>query len=396
MFDFIKSINLYDDLKSNEIYTLFKTDSSSLNLKLLSSLQKFNKTKDFFDYYSEQSCQNVLDIFNNLSSITSKITEVYQVNSFKSEIDKYLSGISKIIYLFYLIQKNNELLSNLLNNTKKYLKKFCEENKNKSALKEKIKNCIDDLMNNSQLVSKRNYSRRSTKDNTISPSNIYFGNNIGKPMQFDKNANEGEFLLFQCCTPKFEEDDEEILEVNEEPSCYNNINNINNENKPESKEKWIKKDSKKTIETNGSSLSIRHMKFVYDSDNESKRIVKKNKTIKMAINFSNPKSFFKKKSLSNQINENSRGKDTDSEKDYNEKSINSTKILTEFLTVISSLYKEGKINSQQKLSIKQLIISDSEKIIEKFSQYCLPNNNEANFINKHIKKFLFDQIKNLK
>ena len=393
MFDFIKSINLYDDLKSNEIYTLFKTDSSSLNLKLLSSLQKFNKTKDFFDYYSEQSCQNVLDIFNNLSSITSKITEVNQVKSFKSEVDKYLSGISKIIYLFYLIQKNNELLSNLLNNTKKYLKKFCEENKNKSALKEKIKNCIDDLMNNSQLVSKRNYSRRSTKDNTISPSNIYFGNNIGKPMQFDKNANEGEFLLFQCCTPKFEEDDEEIVEVNEEPSCYNNINN---ENKPESKEKWIKKDSKKTIETNGSSLSIRHMKFVYDSDNESKRIVKKNKTIKMAINFSNPKSFFKKKSLSNQINENSRGKDTDSEKDYNEKSINSTKILTEFLTVISSLYKEGKINAQQKLSIKQLIISDSEKIIEKFSQYCLPNNNEANFINKHIKKFLFDQIKNLK
>ena len=377
MFDFIKSINLYDDLKSNEIYTLFKTDSSSLNLKLLSSLQKFNKTKDFFDYYSEQSCQNVLDIFNNLSSITSKITEVYQVNSFKSEIDKYLSGISKIIYLFYLIQKNNELLSNLLNNTKKYLKKFCEENRNKSALKEKIKNCIDDLMNNSQLVSKRNYSRRSTKDNTISPSNIYF-------------------LLFQCCTPKFEEDDEEIVEVNEEPSCYNNINNINNESKSESKEKWIKKDSKKTIETNGSSLSIRHMKFVYDSDNESKRVVKKNKTIKMAINFSNPKSFFKKKSLSNQINENSRGKDTDSEKDYNEKSINSTKILTEFLTVISSLYKEGKINAQQKLSIKQLIISDSEKIIEKFSQYCLPNNNEANFINKHIKKFLFDKIKNLK
>ena len=138
------------------------------------------------------------------------------------------------------------------------------------------------------------------------------------------------------------------------------------------------------------------MKIVYDSENKNKRVVKKNKTIKMAINFSNPKSFLKKKRLSNQIKENSHSKDSDSENDNNEKSINSTKILTEFLTVISSLYKEGKINSQQKFAIKQLIISDSEKIIQKFSQYCLTNNNETNYINKHIKKFLLEEIKNLK
>lgn len=393
MFDFIKSMDIYGDFKSNEIYSLFKTDSSELNLKLFSSLQQFHKTNEFFNYYSKQDCQNVLDIFNDLTSIISKIYEEDKNNTFKSEIDKYLTDISKIIYLLYLIQKNNELLCNLLQNTKKYLKKFYIENQNKSNLKEKIKNCINDLMIYSEIASKRNYSRRSTKENTISPINIHFGHNLGKSFQFENNTNEEEFLLFQCCTPKFEEDEDEIIEVNEEQSCFNNLNI---ENKSEFKDESNKKDSKKTIETIGSSLSIRHMKFVYDSDDETKRAIKKNKTVKMAINFSNPKNFFKKKSISNEINENSINNDSDSENKFNVRSIKSTKILTKFLNIISNLYKKGEINMQQKLAIKQLIIRDSDSIIEKFFQHNLSKNNDTNFKTKYIKKFLLEQIKNLK
>ena len=393
MFDFIKSMDIYGDFKSNEIYSLFKTDSSELNLKLFSSLQQFHKTNEFFNYYSKQDCQNVLDIFNDLTSIISKIYEEDKNNTFKSEIDKYLTDISKIIYLLYLIQKNNELLCNLLQNTKKYLTKFYIENQNKSNLKEKIKNCINDLMIYSEIASKRNYSRRSTKENTISPINIHFGHNLGKSFQFENNTNEEEFLLFQCCTPKFEEDEDEIIEVNEEQSCFNNLNI---ENKSEFKDESNKKDSKKTIETIGSSLSIRHMKFVYDSDDETKRVIKKNKTIKMAINFSNPKNFFKKKSISNEINENSINNDSDSENKFNVRSIKSTKILTKFLNIISNLYKKGEINMQQKLAIKQLIIRDSDSIIEKFFQHNLSKNNDTNFKTKYIKKFLLEQIKNLK
>lgn len=389
MFDFIKTINLSEELKTNEIYNLFKTDSSELNLQILSSLQKFQKTNDFLNYYTKQDCKNTFEIFNNISLISSTICQEKE-NNFNSETDKYLSEISKIIYLFTLIQKNNELLSNLLKNTKNYIKRFYLENKTKSNVKERIKNCINDLMSSSQVTSQRNYSRRSTKENTISPSNL-FVHNLGKSRQFDINSNEDELLLFQCFTPKFEEDEDEIVEVNEEQS----LNNINSQNKDEIKEESSKKDSKKSIETLGSSLSIRHMKFVYN-DNESLRAVKKNKTIKMGVNFSDPQQFFKKKSISNKINDNSFSDDFDSDNQNNEESLEKTKILAKFLNIINNLFKEGKINSQKKLAIKQLIITNTESIIQKFSQYNNSNNYfNNNFKSKYIKKFLIEQAKNL-
>jgi hypothetical protein len=389
MFDFIKTINLSEELKTNEIYNLFKTDSSELNLQIISSLQKFQKTNDFLNYYTKQDCKNTFEIFNNISIISSTICQEKE-NNFNSETDKYLSEISKIIYLFTLIQKNNELLSNLLKNTKNYIKRFYLENKTKSNVKERIKNCINDLMSSSQVTSQRNYSRRSTKENTISPSNL-FVHNLGKSRQFDINSNEDELLLFQCFTPKFEEDEDEIVEVNEEQS----LNNINSQNKDEIKEESSKKDSKKSIETFGSSLSIRHMKFVYN-DNESVRAVKKNKTIKMGVNFSDPQQFFKKKSISNKINDNSFSDDFDSDNQNNEESLEKTKILAKFLNIINNLFKEGKINSQKKLAIKQLIITNTESIIQKFPQYNNSNNYfNNNFKSKYIKKFLIEQAKNL-
>ena len=178
MLDFIKSLNLSDELKTNEIYNLFKTDSSDLNLKFLSVLQKFHTTNEFLNYYTKQNCQNAFDFFNNLSSLSSTIYEEAEKNILNSQIDKYLSDISKIILLFSLIQKNNELLSNLLTNTKKLLKRFYHDNHSKSILKESINNCINDLMNSSQITSQRNYSRRSTKENTILVSSIFNGKNL--------------------------------------------------------------------------------------------------------------------------------------------------------------------------------------------------------------------------
>ena len=65
---------------------------------------------------------------------------------------------------------------------------------------------------------------------------------------------------------------------------------MENKNKDESG----KVDSKKTIKTIGSSLSFKYMKCVHDSDEEKRRSIKKNKTVKMGIDFSS-QNFFKKK-----------------------------------------------------------------------------------------------------
>ena len=304
MLDFIKSLNLSDELKTNEIYNLFKTDSSDLNLKFLSILQKFHSTNEFLNCYAQQNCENTFEFYNNLKLLSLKIYEETETKLFNSQIDKYISDISKIILLFSLIQKNNELLNHLLTITKKILKKFYRRNKIISFIKEKINNCINDLMNHSQITSQRNYSRRSTKENTITSPIVFNGFNLGKSKQFNTNTNEDEqFLFFQCNTPKFEEEsDNEIVEVNEEQSICNNNLNINNEedinndeyinNNEEHILDNIKRDSKKTID---SSLTLKHMNFIYDSDEMNTKAIKKNKTFKLKTNDFSPKNFFKKK-----------------------------------------------------------------------------------------------------
>lgn len=377
MLEYIKSIDLSDEIKTNDIYNLIKTDSSELNLNLLSTLQNFHTINEFLNFYTKQDCKFPFDIFNNLVLISSKFCKENEKIVFKSEIDKYLSNISKIIILFSLIQKNNELLSNLLKNAKTLIKQFYDENKNNSNIIEKINICYNELMSSSQITSQRNYSRRSTRDNTISGPNKLSVHNLGK-FKFENNTNDNEYLLFQCFTPKFEEEDEnQIVEVNEEQSCKNNIN-LENIKKNISETSRI--DSKKTI---GSSLSFKYMKCVYDSSEEKSRHIKKKKTVNMGIDFSNPKNFFKKKSISNKIN-NSNNEDLNYKNEYN------IKTLAKFLNLINNLFKSGKITSKEKIAIKHLIITNSEELIEKYNIYI--NNSEKN--NKiSIKKFLLKQIK---
>lgn len=371
MYDYIRSLNLTDELKNNEIYNIFKTDSSELNLNFLSSLQKFHSTQEFLNYYTQQDCKKVFNMYDTLSSISSKIYNENEKSNYKKDVDKYLSDLSKIILLFSLIQKNNELLSNLLKNTRKFIKRFYIENEIKSVIKERISNCINDLMSCSQVASQRNYSRRSTKENTVSNPNIFLGNSLKKSY----NANEEEYLFFQSHTPKFEEEEDEIVEVNEEQS-FNNMN-------VETKEDNSKKDSLKTI---GSSFSLRHMKFTYQSDEEENaRSIKKNKTVKLGTDFITPHSFFKKKSNS-----------YNNKEDIGDENIKeNSQYIVDFLNSINNLYKTGKINSNQKLAIKQLIISDPKSVVEKYLKMNLSRNSLDKNYKSNIDKFLLEQIKHL-
>ena len=372
MYDYIRSLNLTDELKNNEIYNIFKTDSSELNLNFLSSLQKFHSTQEFLNYYTQQDCKKVFNMYDTLSSISSKIYNENEKTNYKKDVDKYLSDLSKIILLFSLIQKNNELLSNLLKNTRKFIKRFYIENEIKLCIKERINSCINDLMSFSQVASQRNYSRRSTKENTVSNPNIFLGNSLKKSY----NANEEEYLFFQSHTPKFEEEEDEIIEVNEEQS-FNNMN-------AETKEDNSKKDSLKTI---GSSFSLRHMKFTYQSDEEENaRSIKKNKTVKLGTDFITPHSFFKKKSNSYNNKE-----DIDNENNIKDNS----QYIVDFLNSINNLYKTGKINSNQKLAIKQLIISDPKSVVEKYLKMNLSRNSLDKNYKSNIDKFLLEQIKHL-
>ena len=96
MMDTIKYIELLGVFKSDKIYYLYKTSSSEFNLEILSRLQKYESSLDFFSYYTKNNIKNQINSINQLDkNLTSVLYD--NSNNYISNIDKYISQISKII-----------------------------------------------------------------------------------------------------------------------------------------------------------------------------------------------------------------------------------------------------------------------------------------------------------
>ena len=367
MMDFIKSIDLFEDLKYNEIYNLFKTESSELNLEFLSILQRFNNINEYIKYFTKQNPKEFEEIFNNLISLSSKISENY---TYKNYYEEYTSQVSTIIFLFVLIHKTNELFSNLIQSVKIILN---DMKKNEQVPIKKITSYINDIVLSSQFIARRNFSRRSTQESTI--SSITTGLNKLK-------ENEHEFILFQCLTPKFDEEDEKFTN-----------DKINNKEEKKDINQNITEEIEYSNRTLGSTMSFRNMKFVYDGNEDNTRTSKKNKTVKMNIDLdycSGPENYFKKKCFSNCLSTNIKTKFSKKLKKSKVEE-NKSNIIVDFLNEIGMLYKEEKISSKQKMELKQVIISDSEKINKDYINYSSNKKNKYDkhlFIEKCLKNFI--------
>lgn len=395
MLDYIKSLNLADEIKNDEIYYLFKTESSEINSQFLSTLKKYSTTEELLKDYTNQDCKSALEIFKDISSIFLKVCNGEE-NKLKSEIDQYVSGLSKVIFLFSMLQKTNELLSNLIMETKNFIKKFYTENNIQNIIKEKINTCIDDLMCSSLVISNRNYSRRSTKEGTVKTIRKSTGSALSKFKPSESydilNDDDDTCLFSQAETPRFEEENNKNIIIHEE------VNNNSSGASGKSnfsfdviKEAISEKHSKKKFD---SSLTLSKMNFVLESEMEPMAQLEKTKSYNAENDSKQSCNVIKRRNKSKcikKINEISNYK--------NNKNINlgeDKAILASFFDVISVLYKEGKINYETKIAMKQFIILDSKKVIEKFLYfYEINNNNVFNkmLINENIQKFLLESFK---
>lgn len=374
MLDFIKAINSKKIISSEEIYEIFKTDSFDLNLKFLSNVQKHKTVNEFFDYYSKLDFKNVLNVFDNLNSLTVILSNDRNKNIFGNKIDKYLYDVSKIIMIFLLIEKTNKILNNFTNIAKTTINDFCVRNES-SPISSNINNCLNSITNFTPTL-QRSLSRRATKERTLSSYN--YQKDKGNSVLFDTSKNEDtELIVVGDGTPKFKEEEWS------KKSCIN-----------DKKESSVIKSSQKTID---SILSLRNMKFMHDDEDKNQRgIKKKNKTIKFGFDKQEPGNFFKQKSNSNRINEYQNTMNgLNSSFEYNPKCIHKSQILADLLNIINYLFENNKINSEQKLLLKQLLISDTDNFIKRLFKF-----NESNFpFNANLKSvfkiFLISELKNI-
>ena len=371
MLDFIKAINSKKVISSEEIYEIFKTDSFDLNLKFLSNVQKHKTVNEFFDYYSKLDFKNVLNVFDNLNSLTVILSNDRNKNIFGNKIDKYLYDVSKIIMFFLLIEKTNEILNNFITNAKTTINDFCLRNES-SSISTNINNCFNNIINFSPVL-QRSLSRRATKERTLSSYNNQKEKENSVLLDITKH-DDNELIVLGNNTPKFKE------------KVWSKASSLNDK-----KDNSVLKSSQKTID---SILSLRNMKFMHDEEEKNPRgIKKKNKTIRFGFNKQEPENFLKQKSNSNKIYEYQNNmNDINSSFEYNPQCIDKSQLLANLLNIINFLFTKGKINEEQKLKLKKLLISDSENVINRFNKYyesTFPfNNNLKNLF----KKFLIAEL----
>ena len=202
MIDFINSVDSHTEIKPIELYEQIKTDSSDLNSKILINLQKHENINEFLHQYSKLDFKNELNFLDNFESQSLLISNNEGKNLFKSEVDKYLSDISKIIISFLFIEKTNKILNNLLTNVTKIITEFYSENE-KNSISSEINDCLNNLLKNcTPEIIQRNMSRRGTLDRTPKSKDQ---TSKRSSLLTDLTSGDTEILVLDNNTPRFKE-----------------------------------------------------------------------------------------------------------------------------------------------------------------------------------------------
>ena len=323
------------NLKSSceDIYSLLETPSSKINKEIQKKLGKYNTVYDLISFYTKKDIKSLSFLSNSLETTFKHLTN-FSRNSknFSSEIDKYISNYANVLLVLNLISKHQEKLNQILLKTKAYLSKIQLQN---SSL-ELYTSSINKLLTNKH---QRKYSRRSTKENTLFSCENYFIKNNSE------NIADKESII----TAKF--DDIESFENLETENLKNNSDCKRNE-------------SQMTISKMVFTPINNNSKYNEEFSIDLKNILKKS-TVKESSNYNIALSLF---GNSKYLKENK-------EKDK--------KICVELLEVVNNMYKSCFISAEEKIELKQMIISNRNKL-------------EKIYLNYYDKKdLLYKELKNL-
>ena len=398
MLDKLENIDLTEEINRNSFYPLLKTNSCETNLFVLSEIQKFSKTSDYFKYYTNKNPNTYIKLLNNIETKLSEIFEKKTISASVSEFQEYMTLMSKIIFATHLISKIQEILVEFAQKTKKYYKKKIINFDFQSNFDNFINDYDNMLFNQINTIKneeqKETCTRCSTETNTttsclsqILSKDIFQKNNEyilpQKKTIFKNNAIDDENYLLDIDTPKFK-NDENIVNKNEnvkedEDSAYLFVNKKCKTVKVESKLLDEKEPENPQNSNNfrfGSSLSLANLKFT-NGDSSKKKIQKVKTVIKKNNNDSNS---VKKSEIKNYVPV-LNIKKYNSEKNNQDQNIRN-KIIRDLLETVGILYKKNEINSEQKVELKKKIISDSDKLINSFYElYDKKNFDKRNLIN---------------
>ena len=364
MIDFIKSVDFSEEMKINDLFNFFKSNSSKINTEIYSKIQKFNKISDFFQYYTNFETRDFLNLLYKIDSLSFEINDEINSSSFNSNIEQYLSCLSRIFLSMKLLQKTKETMNKLFLFYKKIIYELKIEKKIENFNYEDSFSNIDCLTDISHFKLFVNMSREST----------YKGSSLDSPMNFivsDKFMNEevSDNKDYDGPTPKF--------------------NNLTGYHFKENVE--IKKEEtfEKFMPKGNSIFTLPDIEFI-EKKNENlneEKILKKCESRNFNIKLNKKKSLSVTDIIQINIRNNSENKLKTLNKN-NEIKKKSENKLANLLEMINILYRKCLINAEDKIKLKKLIMAKPEKLYDLYNNYYLNTHYDEKILIYKIRKII--------
>lgn len=431
-----KSFDFSGKMNDNKNFYIFKTTSTKDSSEIISKLEKYEKTYDFFKHYTNNDIKSAFILLENLDNIYSYLYSENYKNNFNSKIDIYISALSHLYLLSNLITKNKLIINKAIDKLKNNLETFYIENAIDNSIQKKLNNYIINT-NGIQLIEEKKSKKKMP---------ILLLNNNFKSLKIEKVDSiilYGKILKIKntdCSINNTSLNQEKTRDITDQ--TINNINNnskiiednyildirtpsfpkkigdsypsgnaisqqvindsINdNASKKESIKSFCIKDNdvNKNYFKKGSihslytlaSKSKFHEEKIRAVSSKFKGIAQEesnsNNNINIKINSSiNVKKNSKFLISSRKINTNINNKDEDKmeiKNTYKKQSLSSTelkpsiiKMYKDLLILINNLFKKEIINFEEKIQLKELIIIKSEKLDNIYANY-YPNNKDT-------------------
>jgi len=371
--------SLFEEIKTDELYHLYQTNSTKINKKLLQKFKEFPIITDFFKHYTNIDIKLLNENINIFFLQISSIADINGLNTFESSAEQYITDFSQLYIVLNAICKINDSIEKIVSKINSNLPMLYEKHCLDKDYQNKINEITRYMLNSNN---KGNTSSNSTFDN--SENSFEFKAKSNKLLNIEKiellkdllgkdsNNKTKHNKMASLDTPRFSNENNEFNSDSQLIKVTTNVSDFtfmdNNKIKKEEKSDENKKENVENNDNNILSNDINDYITSVPRGSFLKRIKPlKKRSVYQSCKDMTSKSYRDTKAKNFQLHHDEKIPFHESSEKVlmNEDS----KMYADLLEIIYELYQNEKITYEQKVKLKKLIIMKCPKILNVYKNF---------------------------
>ena len=371
--------SLFEEIKTDELYHLYQTNSTKINKKLLQKFKEFPIITDFFKHYTNIDIKLLNENINIFFLQISSIADINGLNTFESSAEQYITDFSQLYIVLNAICKINDSIEKIVSKINSNLPMLYEKHCLDKDYQNKINEITRYMLNSNN---KGNTSSNSTFDN--SENSFEFKAKSNKLLNIEKiellkdllgkdsNNKTKHNKMASLDTPRFSNENNEFNSDSQLIKVTTNVSDFtfmdNNKIKKEEKSDENKKENIENNDNNILSNDINDYITSVPRGSFLKRIKPlKKRSVYQSCKDLTSKSYRDTKAKNFQLHHDEKIPFLESSEKVlmNEDS----KMYADLLEIIYELYQNEKITYEQKVKLKKLIIMKCPKILNVYKNF---------------------------